>query len=369
MNDLRTARRLLIALSLALCSVQSARALEWTPVTQTVALGQTLELSARLSDSATTPSVGALQAQWADAVHIEQSRISVRNGQRWLQLQLLPLRVGTLQLALPDSAQTLTLEVTRGGANVPAVWIERRLTALDSAAHVGQPMHLQLSVCHAGQLHWTPPATPRGPGQASLLVAQDTAPALRDGVPCSLRRWDWLLIPSRSGVQTLPALPLRAQHFGESLKFQAPALRLEVQSLPGYLPGGIALQAPLIDWRLQATAQGPQVQLDLRGNYAPGRLQALIESQLAADGAWQLQQAPQASFDPQGKLHWQLILQGRPALLRRRPPLLQFPWYDLSNGDLRHLTLQLPAVAGGHFWSRLLPEQVAEQKLTPPGKR
>jgi len=189
-----------------------------------VALGEavTLTLQSRAAD------LDKLDTAPLDAAFDVASRTGSQDAAGdTLVLTLYPRRSGTLRVpALSVEGRrspALLLTVTDGSATVPRV--TANWTLAPAAPRVNEPARLTLSLCDDGSLQWQRPDLPTHAGRIVRALGEDEGEAVQDGERCTLHRYYWALLPTRS-----------AAHGG---RFHA--RRQPLRRTPAFSRGGIAL--------------------------------------------------------------------------------------------------------------------------------
>ena len=250
------------------------------------------------------------------------------------------VRVPPLQLGRQQTA-SLALTVVDGSDNVPRVAADWTLEP--AALRVNQPVRLTLSICDDGGLQWQRPSLPPHAGRVLRSLGEDEGEAEADGEACTLHRFHWALLATRSGVATLAVPMIDATRFGQRLRFPAPTLSFDVEALPAWLPSGIPSVAPAVvadplpsrwplgrpfSWRVEVT-----------GGYSADGIKAVLDLQLRASPALDMYPpliealAPDDPNSPLSRYAITLFLEPR-ASGELTLPALRFPWYDADRGQL-----------------------------------
>lgn len=246
-----------------------------------------------------------------------------------------PLRLG------PQHTAALPLSVVDGSASVPRV--AANWTLEPATPRVDEPARLTLSICDDGGLQWQRPILPTHAGRVVRPLGEDEGEGERDGEACTLHRFHWALLATRSGVATLAVPMIDATRFGQRLRFPAPALRFDVEPLPAWLPGGVPSVAPslVVDplpsrWPLRRPLSW---RIEVLGGYSADGIKALLDLQLRESPAFGVYPpliealAPHDLNSPLSRYAITLFLEPR-ASGELSLPALRFPWYDAGRGQL-----------------------------------
>jgi hypothetical protein len=332
----------LLLLALLVSGAVNAASLTAQADRTNVALGEPLNLTI----SASGLSLDAMDLTPLDANFEMYARTLSRGADgEILVLTLYPRVAGAVQLpALNLEARhtaALPLKVDDGNESVPRVsahW------ALDPAApQLNQPARLSLEICDDGSLQWQRPRLSTQGGRVLRALGEEEGTGERDGEPCTLHRFDWALLGTRSGTAILGVPMLDASHFGQRLRFPGPQLAYRVAPLPAWLPAHVPPVAPQIQvaplpsrwplnrplaWRFEVTggysADGLRALLDLQLHETPemGVYPPLIEAGFPDDPA-----------SPLTRYTVTLFLQPR-STGPLTVPTLRLPWYDATRGQL-----------------------------------
>lgn len=317
----------------------AAQAWQLTPSRSALGEPVTLTLSAR---------PGVLEtldlAPLARDFEIQGRTLNRSGGAETLALTLYPLHVG--RLALPGlglPGRPPTLEVAAQSAQTPKV----RLTATLEPAqpYARQPVRLTLEACDDGSLDWKRPLPPTRAGLHLRALSERQLDVERDGERCTAHRWDWAVLPAVAGRVTLPLPMLEAGKLGRRLRFPPPAVELDAQAPPPWLPDEAAIGAPAARvkplparWPLQRPLAW---RIEITGGYSAEALKGLLALQLAAP---LLRHPPEvralpaqdASPLPRHAVTLHLMPEQTGPL---RLPELALPWYDPASGQVQTLVL------------------------------
>jgi len=339
--------RLIIAWALLACSAAHAAALTARLDKPAVALGEavTLTLQSRAAD------LDKLDTAPLDAAFDVASRTGSQDAAGdTLVLTLYPRRSGTLRVpALSVEGRrspALLLTVTDAIATVPRV--TANWTLAPAAPRVNEPARLTLSLCDDGSLQWQRPDLPTHAGRIVRALGEDEGEAVQDGERCTLHRYYWALLPTRSAAATVAVSMLDASRFGERLRFPGAELRYRAQALPAWLPAHVPPVAPQViadplptRWPLRRPLAW---RVDVTGGYNEDDLQALLDLQLRdspALGVYPplIETVPMDAVDsPLSRYRITLYLQPR-ADGRVIVPTLRLPWYDAGRDRLASVAI------------------------------
>lgn len=311
-------------------------------------LGEPLELSVRQRSPA-QPLAGLDLSGLQEDFDIDAQSRGEADGLEQITLTLYPRRAGTATLRLPAAWPHAPQEVMvrPGGQTAPRVHV--RLTAATDRWQVREAAEFTLEACTSGNLLWKRPELKMAEGLSVSWLRESQLDVQTPAGRCTATRWVGLLTPTAAGPHTLQLGWLAGTHFGRTLRWPIPALRLHAVSVPLWLPAGVATQAP----RLRLERQPPHAEagqllewrLRVVGGYTTDTLRELLLSQLDADG-WGEEApgiTPVAREDAQGE--WLVRLYARATQAGAlRPPALQMPWFDLRAQRLHQVTFQLPEV-------------------------
>lgn len=246
-----------------------------------------------------------------------------------------PLRLG------PQHTASLALTVVDGSDSVPRV--AANWTLEPATLRVDQPARLTLSICDDGGLQWQRPPLPTHAGRVLRPLGEDEGEGERDGEACTLHRFHWALLATRSGVATLAVPMIDARRFGQRLRFPAPTLSFDVEALPAWLPSGVPSVAPALvadplpsRWPLRRPLSW---RVEVTGGYSADGIKAVLDLQLRASpalGVYPPLIEALAPDDPNSRLSRYaitLFLEPR-ASGALTLPALRFPWYDADRGQL-----------------------------------
>ena len=319
----------------------------------TVALGEPVSLTVQARGlNLDALDVGPLGARF----DVSGRTLSRGTDSETLVLTLYPRVAGALHIPplQLDARRTaaLPLTVTDGSDAVPRVtanWV------LEPAApRVNQPTRLTLAICDDGSLQWQRPALPTHAGRIVRALGEDETTGERAGEACTLRRFHWALLATRSGAASFAAPMLDASRFGQRLRFPGPPLSYQAAALPAWLPAHVPAVAPVIHadplparWPLQRPLSW---RIEVTGGYSADGLKALLDLQLresAALGVYPplVEAIPQDDrSSPLSRYAVTLFLQPR-ASGELNLPTLRLPWYDPARGQLASQALAGRSIA------------------------
>ncbi len=278
------------------------------------------------------------------------STSSQSGDQQTLSLNLYPLHTGRIVLPAfrlgTAVSRPLILHITAGSDLVPDV--TSHLSIEPAQLMVRQPGRLMLDICDDGSLLWKRPVLPTGDGLYQRPMGETQTQVMRNGVPCTLHRYVWDIMPTRAGPLSVRLPMLAASKFGTALRFPPPTLQFNAQAVPDWLP----LVVPV--GRLRITAEPLPARWPLRrplawtltvqGGLGADELRHLLMMQLAAHPQLtayppvvkQLARAndPAAGFALRAVIY---LRPGRDGVLHL--PRLVFPWFDPATGELQAATL------------------------------
>lgn len=333
--------RAIVAWALLACGVAHAAALTARLDRSAVALGEAVTLTLR----SRTADLDKLDTAPLDAAFNVASRTRSQDSEGdTLVLTLYPRRAGTLSVpALAVAGRrsaALPLTVTDGSAAVPHV--AARWTLAPAEPRVNEPARLTLSLCDDGSLQWRRPVLPIVAGRLLRELGEDEGEAMQGGERCTLHRFYWALLATRSAPATVGVPMLDASRFGERLRFPVAALHYRAQALPAWLPAHMPPVAPQVSagplpahWPLRRPLAW---RIDVTGGYSEDDLQALLAMQVRdspALGVYPplIETAPMDAVDsPLSRYRITLYLQPRDYGRVIVPPL-RFPWYDATRGQ------------------------------------
>lgn len=334
--------RLIVAWTLLACGVAHAAVLTARLDKPAVALGEavTLTLQSREAD------IDKLDTAPLDAAFDVFSRTRSQDaGSDTLVLTLYPRRAGSLQvpaLHIEGRRSTaLPLTVADGSGTVPRV--TAHWTLAPAEPRVNEPARLTLSICDDGSLQWQRPDLSTHAGRIVRALGEDENQGMQGGEPCTLHRYYWALLATRSAAATVAVPMLDASRFGERLRFPGAELNYRALALPAWLPAHVPPVAPQgsadplpARWPLQRPLAW---RVDVAGGYSEDDLQALLDLQLRdspALGVYPplIETVPMDAVDsPLSRYRITLYLQPR-ADGRVIVPTLRLPWYDAARGQL-----------------------------------
>lgn len=343
--------RLLLAACLA-SAPAGAAALRAELDAPVVALGEPLTLIVTASNDA----LDALDITPLARKFEVRSRTLNRGPERgMLSLTLYARASGRIELpALTAGAarsQPLRVTILDGSDAVPRVGID--WTLVPARPLVNEPARLSLSVCDDGSLQWSRPALPVATGRLVQVRGEVVEDGARDGVACTVHRFDWSLTATRQGRFAFAGPMVAASRFGRQLRFPAPDLSYEVQPLPLWLPAEVPPVKPAIvqqalpregvigrplSWRFAVT-----------GGYGADALKALIERQLRDTPGYRFYPAELASAalddraSPLTRFDVTLHVEPRQRGALDLPPLV-LPWYDADSGRLASVKVRSASV-------------------------
>jgi len=339
--------RLLVACVVFACGMAHAAALTARLDKSAVALGEAVTLT--LQSRATA--LDTLDTAPLDAAFdvFSRTRSQATDGDT-LVLTLYPRRAGALSVPALEAddrrSAALRVTVTDGSETVPRVSAQWTLTPVEP--RVGEPARLTLSICDDGSLQWQRPALPTAAGRVLRDLGEDEGEGRQGDMPCTLHRYHWAMLATRSAAASLAVPMLDASRFGERLRFPGAELNYRALDLPAWLPPHVPPVAP----RIQAAplaARWPLSRplawrIDIEGGYSEADLQALLDMQVRASpalGAYPplIETVPLDAVDsPLSRYRVTLYLQphatGRLAL-----PTLRLPWYDAGRGQVVSVTI------------------------------
>jgi len=339
--------RLLVACVLIACGVAHAAALTARLDKSAVALGEavTLTLQSRATALDTLDT-----APLDDAFDVFSRTRSQGTDGDTLVLTLYPRRAGPLSVPVLEAggrrSAALSVTVTDGSETVPRVTAHWTLPPAEP--RVSEPARLTLSICDDGSLQWQRPKLPTTAGRVLRELGEDVGEGMQGDTPCTLHRYYWALLATRSAAASLAVPMLDASRFGERLRFPGAELSYRAQALPAWLPAHVPPVAPRIQadplptrWPLQRPLAW---RIEVEGGYSEADLQALLDMQLRASPALGvypplIETVPLDAVDsPLSRYRVTLYLQphatGRLAL-----PTLRLPWYDAERGQVSGVTI------------------------------
>ena len=339
--------RLIIAWALLACGVAHAAALTARLDKSTMALGEPVTLTLRSRDA----DLDKLDTAPLDAAFDVFSRTRSQDAEGdTLVLTLYPRRAGALSvpaLSIEGRRGTaLPLTVADGSGTVPRV--TANWTLAPAEPRVNEPARLTLSICDDGSLQWQRPGLPTHIGRVVRALGEDEGEGMQGGEPCTLHRYYWALLATRSATATVAVPMLDASRFGERLRFPGAELSYRALALPVWLPAHVPLVAPLVNagplparWPLQRPLAW---RIDVTGGYSEDDLQALLDLQLRDSPALGVYpplietEAMDAVDSPLSRYRITLYLQPR-VDGRVLVPAFRLPWYDAGRGRLASIAI------------------------------
>lgn len=340
---------LLLGLSLAGLAAPQVRGPSYELDRATVALGEPLQLRITRAAGASGASLDRLDlSALQHDFEILERTLGRDSAQETLTLTLYARRTG--RYTLPGlsglSGRAPRVTVTEGSATVPRV--QWKLSLDPPQPLLRQPTLFTLEACDDGTLLWKRPQLPSVEGLLLRPLNETEIITTRDGQRCTAHRWHWALLPTATGALSLPLPVLEAGKFGRRLRFAPPALDVNVQPLPAWLPAQAAIGQPDFvaePLPAQAVLEQPLAwHLRVSGAYSVQALQDQLTLQLGEADArlgmntYASQLEPQASLAllPQYRVTLFLVPRARGALAL---PVLQLPWYDPASGQLMQARL------------------------------
>jgi BatD DUF11 like domain len=332
----------LLLLALLVSNAVGAASLTAQADRTAVALGEPVSLTVRASGL----NLDALDLAPLDSGFEVYARTLSRGADsETLVLTLYPRAAGTLQLPvlhLEDRhTAALPLKVDDGSESVPRVTADWTLEP--AAPQVNQPARLSLEICDDGSLQWQRPGFLTQRGRLLRALGEEEGAAERDGVPCTLHRFDWALLATQSGMATLDVSMLDASRFGQHFRFPGPQLAYRAAALPAWLPAHVPPVVPQIQAATLPSRWPLNRQLvwrfEVAGGYSPDGLKALLDLQLRETpelGVYPPLIEEGVQDDPASPLtHYVITLFLQPrATGPLTLPTLRLPWYDVSRGQL-----------------------------------
>ncbi|MHB1173683.1 MAG: BatD family protein [Sulfuriferula sp.] len=243
------------------------------------------------------------------------------------------------------SSLPLALRVRASGADVPHV--QFKLTLQPGRLFVRQSARLVLDIYDDGSLQWSPLWLPPPAG----VHVRELAPSQREevvkGVPLTVHRRSWAIMPLRAGTSEVKLPMLEALKFGERLRYVLPSLQFDTLPAPAYLPvyvplgklevsshppvGTLVLNRP-VNWTLVVQGAG----LSAEG------LAKLLPSFADTDA---IHFYP-AQIDPLGEAGtlvqtWRVLLPFKPLRAgNMQLPALTLPYYDPAHNRLESVVIR-----------------------------
>lgn len=167
-------------------------------------------------------------------------------------LILYPLHSGRLQLPAFELAGTgsraVAVEVHESGPDIPQVLFRSALAPEHPLTR--QVAILTLDIYDDGSLQWSPPKLTAPAGMYIRELASSQRDTTLDGVPFTLHRQAWAVMPLASGNATINFPMLNAIKFGNRLRYAVPPLQFNAGPSPRYLPVYVPIGTLAVDSRL-----------------------------------------------------------------------------------------------------------------------
>lgn len=186
--------------------------------------------------------LNALQADFDIYRRSSDTRTQTSGGRpvtnQTLTLVLYPLHAGRVLFPALHwggaSSFPLALRVRASSVDVPHV--QFKLTLLPGRLLTRQSARLGLDIYDDGSLQWSPLWLPPPAGVHVRELASSQREEVINGVPVTVHRRSWAIMPLRAGTSEVKLPMLEALKFGERLRYMPPSLQFDTFPAPAYLP-------------------------------------------------------------------------------------------------------------------------------------
>ena len=314
----------------------------WSTLPDTVLLGEALELTVSRALNGQPAQLPTLPLTALDAHFEVFERVTGASGLfEDMRLVLYPRRAGSVPVALPGSPPQMVEVRQDGPVGVrfewqvePAQWSVRR------------SVRLTLEACSRGALRWQRPEVSFVTGLSLIPLQSQPGDPTPDPSGCIPQRWSWSATPTLGGRLRLDLGMLEARRHGTLLRFPSPVFETEIAPVPGWLPAGIALDAPrIVEERRPSTAHAGEPviwQVRIEADYSEATLAALLQAQTAGTPEWSRYPAQITAVRDAGSAAlWDIRLSGHAqAAGSLALPPLSLPWFDVATGTLKQVRVE-----------------------------
>ncbi|WP_124704864.1 BatD family protein [Sulfuriferula multivorans] len=257
------------------------------------------------------------------------------------------------------SSRPLVLEVRSSSADVPHVWF--KLTLHPERLVTRQTARLVLDIYDDGSLQWSPLWLPPPAAVHVRELASSQHEEMLNGVPVTVHRRAWAIMPLRAGSSVVNLPMLEALKFGNRLRYALPSLQFDTRPAPAYLPvfvpigkievrsrpptGTLVLNRP-VNWILTVRGTG------LSAEGLAKLLPVLTDNDALRFYPAQIEQIGDANTLAQT---WRLTLPFQPLRAgNMRLPTLVLPYFDPLGGRIESVVIQPPVItAVNPLWHKL----------------